>query len=149
MFLNPSTSTFSGKQLNPQQWGGKPMWVVELVSATHRRRADKQKYVEWPEESEVYNTWVAWKVMPHFIMLLHDDRCGYCWQSSRGWTFPPIFCNIYLPCNRHSDKMVSDIEECMKKRRGCAFLPVKKWHPLTFSDSCWMLVETKQWMWAS
>jgi len=24
----------------------------------------------------------------------------------------------------------------------------KKWHPLTFIDACWMLMETKQWMWA-
>ena len=24
----------------------------------------------------------------------------------------------------------------------------KKWHPLTFTDACWMFMETKQWMWA-
>jgi len=24
----------------------------------------------------------------------------------------------------------------------------KKWHPLTFTDTCWMFMETTQWMWA-
>ena len=24
----------------------------------------------------------------------------------------------------------------------------KKMHPLTFTDACWMFMETKQWMWA-
>jgi len=24
----------------------------------------------------------------------------------------------------------------------------KKWHPLTFTDACWTLMEIKQWMWA-
>jgi len=25
---------------------------------------------------------------------------------------------------------------------------VKKWHPLTFANACWMFMETRQWMWA-
>ena len=32
----------------------------------------------------------------------------------------------------------------------CHWIPPyrKKWHPLTFTDFCWMCVETKEWMWA-
>ena len=33
-----------------------------------------------------------------------------------------------------SDKMVSDVEMCMKQRCGTEFLHVEKWHPLTFID---------------
>jgi len=28
------------------------------------------------------------------------------------------------------------------------FLHWKKWHPLTFTNACWIFMETKQWMWA-
>jgi len=46
-----------------------------------------------------------------------------------------------------SDRMVSDMEERMKQRCGTEFLHPKKWHPLTFIDACWVVMETKQWMW--
>jgi len=36
----------------------------------------------------------------HFITLVHNAR-GRCWQyGNRGWTFPPIFHYILLPCDR-------------------------------------------------
>mgnify|MGYP001855888189 CR=1 FL=1 len=41
-----------------------------------------------------------------------------------------------------SEKMASDKEEQM--RHKCAM--EKKWHPLTFIDVFYMLIETKQWM---
>ena len=36
----------------------------------------------------------------HFITLAHyiRDRCW--WYSNRGWTFPPIFHHMLLPCDR-------------------------------------------------
>ena len=36
----------------------------------------------------------------YFIMLADNIRGGCWWYSSRGWTFPPIFCYILLLCNR-------------------------------------------------
>ena len=36
-----------------------------------------------------------------------------------------------------SDRMVSDVEVCMKQRGVTEFLHAeKKWHPLTFIDVC-------------
>ena len=34
--------------------------------------------------------------------------------------------------------------------KACHWIPPcgKKWHPLTFIDSCWTFMETKLWMWA-
>ena len=34
------------------------------------------------------------------------------------------------------DKMVSDVEVCMKQRCVTEFLHVEKWHPLAFIDAC-------------
>jgi len=36
----------------------------------------------------------------YFIMLAHDIRGRCWWYGSRGWTFPPIFRQILLPCDR-------------------------------------------------
>ena len=33
-------------------------------------------------------------------MMSHDIRGRWWWYSSRGWTFPPRFCYILLPCDR-------------------------------------------------
>ena len=45
---------------------------------------------------------VALKITPpYFNMLAYDIRGGRCWwYSSRGWTFPPVFHYISLPCDR-------------------------------------------------
>ena len=76
-----------------------------------------------------------------------------CWYGSRGWTFPPIFHSVLLPCDRWQQRgsltkwrltwkcIWSKGVELNSSLR-------KKWHLLTFSDACWMCMETKQWMWA-
>ena len=40
--------------------------------------------------------------------------------------------------------------ESADKANGRNGIPLwrKKWHPLTFTAACWMLMRTKQWMWA-
>ena len=45
-------------------------------------------------------------------------------------------------CVTDGSRWASDMEVWMKER--C----VTECHPLTFSDACWMFMETKQWMWA-
>ena len=51
----------------------------------------------------------------YFIMSAHNIRGGYRWYGSRGWTFPPTFHYILLPCDRwqqrDSDKIASDMED--------------------------------------
>jgi hypothetical protein len=75
-------------------------------------------------------------------MLAHYVRGGCWWYSSRGWTFPSIVCKFWCrvtTAEEQSGKMASGMKVLMKKR--C----VKE---LTFIDTCWMLMETKQRMWA-
>jgi len=36
----------------------------------------------------------------YFIMVAHNVRGECWWYGSRGWTFPPIFPYILLPCDR-------------------------------------------------
>ena len=67
-------------------------------------------------------------------MLAHDVRGECCWYGSRGWTFPPIFRQILLPCDRwqhggQSDKMASDMEVRMKQRCIIEFLHAEKIAP--------------------
>ena len=96
----------------------------------------------------------ALKVMPPvlFVMLAHSVRGG-CWcYGSRGWTFPPIFHYMLLPCGRwqRNDSLTqwhltwkcawSNAVELNSSIR-------KKQHTLTFTDPCWIFMETKQWMW--
>ena len=47
-----------------------------------------------------------------------------------------------------SDEMVSGMEVQMKRKCETELLHAeKKWHPLTFIDTYWTFMETKQWMW--
>ena len=52
-----------------------------------------------------------------------------------------------MAAERQSDKMVSDMEPRMKQRYATDFPPVEKWHPLTYINTCRMLMETKLCMW--
>ena len=45
-----------------------------------------------------------------------------------------------------SDKMVFDMEVRMKQRDVTEFLHPEEMAQLTFTDTCWTFVETKQWM---
>jgi len=88
-----------------------------------------------------------------FIILAHDVRGRYWWYGSRGWTFPPIFHYMLLPCDRWQYRG-SLTEWCLTwksvwSKDVTEFLHAeKKWHPLTFINSCWTFMKTKHWMWA-
>ena len=77
----------------------------------------------------------------HFIMLAHDARGRCWWYGCRGWTFPPVFCYVLLPCDIWQQRG-SLIEwhltwKCIwSKGVSLNFCMLKKWHPhrLTFID---------------
>ena len=87
-----------------------------------------------------------------FITSVHKIR-NRCLQSgSRGWTFSAIFQHILLPCNRwqQRDSLTQwHLTWTCVGNKGVSLnsFMSKNWHPLTFVDACWMLMETKQWMW--
>ena len=60
-----------------------------------------------------------------FCCCVTGGSTGAVWQNGiwRGSAFEEKEWNLIPPCR-------------------------KKWHPLTFTDACWMFLETKQWMWA-
>ena len=78
-------------------------------------------------------------------MIAHNTRGRWWWYGSRGWTSPPIFCDILLPCDRWqqrgNDRMVSDIETYMDQRCTIEFFPAEKngthWHSLTLAERWW------------
>lgn len=87
----------------------------------------------------------------YFIMSAHGVRGGCRQYGSRGWTFPPVFhygAMWEMAAEGKPDKTASGIETQMKQSHVTEFLHMEKRHPLTFSDTCSMLLENKQWMWA-
>jgi len=89
----------------------------------------------------------------YFMMSAHSVRSRCWWYGSRGWTFLPISHCILLPCDRWQQKG-SLAKLCLTWKhvwsKGVALKSSvqKKWHPLTFVDTCWMFMETEQGMWA-
>ena len=83
-----------------------------------------------------------------FVYNIMDGCWGY---GSRGWTFPPTFHYILLPCDRWQQRD-SLKEWCLtwkgvwSKGLSLDAFPWKKLHPLT--DTCGMFMEIKEWMWA-
>ena len=96
----------------------------------------------------------ALKVMsPVLLCQNHHTRCRCRWDGNRGWTFPPIFHYMLLPCDRWQQrgsltersltwKYIWNKDVSLNSSMG------KKWYPLTFTDACWTFMETKQRMWA-
>ena len=89
----------------------------------------------------------------HFIMLAHNVRGISWWYSSRGWTFSPVFCYILLPCDRWQQRGSLTkwhlTWKCVWNKGVSLNSSMQKtWHPLTFINTCWMFLKTKQWMWA-
>ena len=91
----------------------------------------------------------------YFIMLANNVRGRCWWYSSKGWTFPPVFHYILLPCNewqqRAADRMVSDMEVHMKQKCVNEFLHAEKnctdihWHLLNVSGDQTVDVGTVRW----
>ena len=87
------------------------------------------------------------------VMLTRDTENG-CWRySSRGWIFSPMFHIMLLPCERWQLKSSLTkwhlIWKCLRSKYVLLNSSTQKeLHSLTFIDSCWIFVETKQWIWA-
>ena len=85
-------------------------------------------------------------------MLAIDVRWCW-WYGTRAWTFPQIFPYILLPYDRWQQKGSLRKWCLLWKCIWCKDVSLnssmwKKWHSLIFTDSCWIFLETKQWMWA-
>lgn len=86
----------------------------------------------------------------YFLMLSHDIR-GRCWcDGSRGWTFPPPSHYILLLCDDSSSGAVWQNSTChgsMDEAKRCNWIPPQR-KKMTSTDTCWTLMESKQWTWA-
>ena len=87
----------------------------------------------------------------YYMTLAHSISGGYWWWGSRGWTFPPVSCCILLQC--HSWQQRGSLTEwhptwkCRwSKGMSLNFSIQKKWHQLTFINTFWAWMESKQWM---
>jgi len=84
-------------------------------------------------------------------MFSHNIRDGCWWDVSRDWTFPLVFHYMLLPCDRRL-QWGSLREWCLTWKwgwmKGVECSMWKKWHPLTFINTSWTFMETKQLMWA-
>ena len=85
-----------------------------------------------------------------FIIIAHDVTDGRWWCGSRGWTFPPTFHYILLPCGRWQKR--GSLMQWYLMWEGVWSKGVElnssvreKWHQLTFFDAWWMFIETKHW----
>ena len=83
----------------------------------------------------------------YFIMLANDVRGRCWWYESRGWSFPQVFHYILLSRDRWKQRG----KWCLTWK--CIWNNVmslnstmqKKWHLLTFINTCWTFMDTKQW----
>ena len=73
----------------------------------------------------------------YFILLAHNVRGRCWWGGNRGWTFPPIFLYVLLPCDRWQQRG-SLSQQCLTWKcrwsKGVSLNASmqKKRHPLTF-----------------
>ena len=86
------------------------------------------------------------------MMLAHNVKGRWRCYGSRGWTFPAISPYVQLPCDRRQRRgtVWQNGVQYGSEYEGVELNSSmqKKWHIVTFIDACWMLMETKQWMWA-
>jgi len=87
-------------------------------------------------------------IASYFIMF-YNIRYKW-WYCSRGWTCIPLhFVAVWHMAAGQPDKVTSDMEVVSKAKVQNWIPPCrKKWYLLTFTDTCWMFMETKEWMWA-
>ena len=75
------------------------------------------------------------------------------WYGSRGWSFPPIFHYIWLPCDRWQQRGTLTEWHLTWKYIWSRSVSLnsamqKKMQLLTLISTYWMFIETKQCMWA-
>ena len=91
----------------------------------------------------------------YFVMLAHSVRGRCWWYGRKGWTFPPVFHSMLLPCDRWQPRG-SLTERCLTwkctwSRSVWNWIPPCRnsgthWHPLTRAEVD--RDQTKQWTWA-
>ena len=86
-------------------------------------------------------------------MLAHNIRGRCWWYGRRGWTFLPIDHYMLLPCDRWQQRgSVTEYHltwKCVRSKDVSLNSSLwKKLQPLTFTQDCWMFMESKQWNWA-
>jgi len=132
------------------------MFTVIWISLATPKCTIKNQFAvsSFPSDMVSCNKEAAPKVMlPTFILLAHNVRGG-CWRyGSRGWTFLTIFYYMLLLCDRWQQR--GSLTEwrftwkCVwNKGMSLNSSMPRRWYPLTFIDSCWTFMETKQWIWA-
>ena len=91
--------------------------------------------------------------MPFFsLMLSYNVRGRWCWYGSSSSSFPPISCRMLLSSCDTWQQRGSLTKWCLTwkciKSKGVSLNSFmwKKWHPLTFINTCSTLMETKKWM---
>jgi len=88
----------------------------------------------------------------YFIVLAHHIRGRLWWCGNEECIFPPTFHYILLPCDgwqqRGSLTKWHLTWNCVWNK-GVQLISSmqKKLHPLTFTDTFWTFMKTKQWMW--
>ena len=79
--------------------------------------------------------------LSYFIILAQKARSRYWWYGSRGRTFPPIFHDVLLPCDRWQQRctltQMSDVKVWMNQR--CVTEPLCE-EKMTPPDIYWCLL---------
>ena len=78
-------------------------------------------------------------------MLTHDIRGGCWWYGSRGWTFPPIFHYMLLPCDRWQQRGSLTIWRLIQKfiwsKRVWLYCSMREdgsyWYSSVFTEHLW------------
>ena len=118
------------------------LFIISVMLTTPQTFKDSSSYEYYPESNTSY-----------FIMLAHNIRGRCWWDGGRGWSFPPVFHYISLPCDRWQQRG-SLIECCQSwkctwsKGVGLNSSMWNKWQTLAFLDVYWMFMETSQCIWA-
>jgi len=83
-----------------------------------------------------------------FIMSAHGVRSGCGWYGSRDSTFPPVLHYVLLLCDgwQKRDSLIK--HGSVYEAKVCHWIPPcgTNEHPLTFIDTYWTFMGTKQWM---
>ena len=88
-------------------------------------------------------------------MMAYDTRAGCQQYGSRGRTFPPM-CSVRFSFDTTDGSRGAVWQNSIwhgnkyeaKRHVMELFHAERKWHSLALINACWMILETKQWMWA-
>ena len=83
------------------------------------------------------------------VMSEVDDG-GMAVEVERSHQYSVTFCCHMADGSRGAVWQIGAWHRSGYEAKGCCWIPPceKKWHPVIFSDACWMFLETKKCMWA-